>query len=306
MSPPERTLHGQSLPTRLLDLEPDVPAELVVRGELPRGPGVAIVGTRHPTEPARAYAAELAAELASEGVSVWSGGAEGIDTAAHEGAVAARGITVVVAPSGFEHPFPDKNAALFQRVVDSGGAYVSLTRGAAQRGAFFLRNRCLAALSHVMVVVEAPCVSGARNAASWARRLGRPLFVCGSPPWNPRGGGCIVELRLGARPLFSHRDVLRVLAELRAHPVRNPTNGVLFDEPAHRPVSPRANSSSPDEDLERVRGAVVSGAETVDAVCLETGLGASRVQQLVLTLTLDGVLVPDSSGRLIVASGRNH
>jgi DNA processing protein len=301
MSPPERTLTGSSLPPRLRELD-GVPSELYLRGELPRGPAVAIVGTRAPTEAARAYAAELAGELACAGASVWSGGAAGIDTAAHEGALAAGGTTVVVAPAGFEHPFPEDNAALFARVVDSGGAYLSLTRDAARQDRFFPRNRVLVALAHVVVVVEAPCVSGARNAAKWARRLGLPLFVCASPPWNPRGRGCIVELGLGARALFSYRDVLETLGELRAHPVRVSAELPLFSASAERP----APEEHPDSPADRVLEAVRAGACHVDAICSRTGLPVARVQQLVLTLTLDGVLVPDLSGRLSVASGRIH
>jgi DNA processing protein len=153
-----------------------------------------------------------------------------------------------------------------------------------------------------VVVVEAPVISGARNTAKWARRLARPLFVCGSPPWNPRGSGCIVELGLGARALFSHRDVLRVLGELRSHPVRVPAELPLFERPADGPTRLECADSASDRVLDAVR----QGACTVDAVCSRTGLGAARVQQLVLTLTLEGVLVPDSSGRLSVASGGNH
>lgn len=287
------------LPSRLRDLDRP-PRELWVRGELPRGPGVAIVGTRKPSDEARAYAAELAAELAAEGVSVWSGGARGIDTAAHEGALAARGTSVVVAPSGFEHPFPEENAELFARVVASGGAYVSLTQGVARRDRFFARNAVLVALAHVVVVVEAPCVSGARNAAKWARQLGRPLFACGSPPWNPRGRGCIIELGLGARVLGSARDVLRTLGELRAHPVR------VSPEQLELPAAGPARAESGGNAAESVVEAVRQGASNIDAICLRTGLAAGRVQQLVLTLTLDGVLVPDSSGRLSVANVGIH
>jgi DNA processing protein len=301
--PPERRLTGALLPSRLLDL-PQPPAEIFLRGELPRGPAVAIVGTRHPSVEARGYALELAAELAREGVCILSGGAKGIDTAAHEGVLAIGGCTVVVAPAGFERPFPEENAELFRRIVAAGGAYLSLTRGevGAGRAGFFLRNHCLVALAHVVVVVEAPVVSGARNTAKWARRLGRPLFVCGAPPWQPKGGGCILELRLGARPLFSTKDILEALAELRAHPVRMPRSLELFETgPAQRP-----NSTPSRSDAESVLEAIGAGAHTRDAVCARTGLAAARVQELVLTLTLDGVLVPDSAGRLSLASSQNH
>src|SRR5262249_30734984 len=91
--PPEMELRDRRMPARVLDL-PDPPDALYVRGELPRGPSVAIVGTRRPTPEARKFARRLARELASAGVSVLSGGAKGIDAAAHEGALRAHGTTV--------------------------------------------------------------------------------------------------------------------------------------------------------------------------------------------------------------------
>src|SRR3954469_21999932 len=94
----DRCLFGNALPGRLADLDAP-PARLFLRGELPRGPAVAIVGTRNPTLAYANYAHDLARALAEAGVAVLSGGAEGIDTEAHRGALAAGGVTVVVAPA---------------------------------------------------------------------------------------------------------------------------------------------------------------------------------------------------------------
>src|SRR3970040_239973 len=114
-----------ALPPRLADLgEP--PRALYVRGELPRGPCVAIVGTRRPSDKARKFARKLAAELARQGVAVLSGGAIGIDTEAHRGALLGRGVTAVIAPAGFEKPYPEQNAALFREIVRRGGVYASI------------------------------------------------------------------------------------------------------------------------------------------------------------------------------------
>ena len=104
---------------------PQPPEKLFIHGQLPPGPCVAIVGTRHPTPEARDYAVELAARLAERGVAIVSGGAEGIDAAAHEGALKVGGTTLVVGPSSFDRPFPEEHGALFERIVASGGAYLS-------------------------------------------------------------------------------------------------------------------------------------------------------------------------------------
>jgi len=296
-----RVLRGSALPVRILDL-PRPPSKLFVRGELPRGPAVAIVGTRKPTEPAREFARELAGELARAGVAVLSGGAEGIDTDAHVGALAQQGITVVVAPAGFHKPFPAENAALFREIVERGGAYLSLVGDdvAPRRGAFFRRNACLVALAHALVVVEAPFRSGARNAAATARKLGRLLFVVPHAPWNPTGQGCLLELKRGARVLESYKDVLRALADAHLHALGRAHDAMPFqaslpfpgDEP--RPSGPRDEAAELDEVLAAVR----NGAHHADAIGARTGLGVGLIQHRLLTLSLGGVLVLDPAGRI--------
>jgi DNA processing protein len=292
--PPPSVLEGAALPPRLRDLRRP-PRLLYVHGELPRGPCVAVVGTRHPTQDGRRYARELAGELAARGVTVLSGGAEGIDTAAHRGALDAGGTTVVIAPAGFEAPFPEENAALFRKVVKRGGAYVSLVPPAtpAPLYGFFPRNACLVALAHVVVVVEAPFRSGARNAAKHARRLGRPLFVAAGPPWLKKSAGCTADLKLGARPLVDTAEVLDLLAEERLHPV-----AVRRDRriPKRREQLEFFPGLAQEEQLARVLAAVRAGFHQPEQLCEKLGFEARLIQQLLLTLTLRGALVPDPNG----------
>ena len=296
------------------------PAALYVRGELPRGPAVAVVGTRSATAEGLRFAHDLARELAAAGVSVLSGGAAGIDTAAHRGALAARGSTVVIAPAGYDAAYPPDNAALFRRVVKQGGAYVSLVPDdqAATRAAFFARNECLVALAHAVVVVQAGVRSGARNAAACARRLGRPLFAVPSGPWVARGRGCLLELRLGALLCEGAVDVLRLL-ERSGFALIAKKRGISA---RHRPVSGpkrspgpvterRADHRSPGESGARVvagasaeeqlLNAVRAGCQHPDELCVMLGWPAARVHALVLTLELRGVLVPGQPGRILVA-----
>jgi DNA processing protein len=294
----ERCLTGSSLPGRLADLDRP-PERLFLRGELPRGPAVAIVGTRHPSARYAKYARDLAKELVGAGVAVLSGGAEGIDSEAHRGALAGRGATVVVAPAGFDRPFPEKNAELFAEVVQQGGAYLSLVEAAvpATSGIFFARNACLVALAHIVVVVESPIRSGARNAAACARRLGRPLFVVTGPPWHGKTLGCLADLRLGARPLMRTKDLLNELAAqnlhaVAAHELSLPSGGPQQQNLDFTATSPAATLG------EAVLSAVRGGASSADEIGLATGLPAARVSELILTLRLEGVLVTDPYGRL--------
>lgn len=294
----ERCLMGGGLPGRLADLDTP-PERLFVRGELPRGPAVAVVGTRSPSPAAAQFTLELASELARSGVAVLSGGAAGIDTQAHRGALDGGGQTVVVAPSGFERPFPKENAGLFREVVQRGGAYVSLVdaQSVATQTAFFPRNACLVALAHVVLVVEAPIRSGARNAAAHARRLGRPLFVVPAAPWHPQGRGCLAELRLGARPLITVKDLLRALAEQNLHPIANLCGPAVAAPSAQQSLTFTETSPAADA-RQAVLAALLGGAGSCDEICVQSCLPASRVSELVLTLRLEGVLVTDPSGRL--------
>jgi len=280
-------LEGERLPRRLADLA-EPPPRLYLRGELPRGPAVAIVGTRYPSPDAVAFTKTLASELAAAGVAVLSGGAEGIDAAAHQGALDVGGVTVVVAPGGFRKPFPEKNAELFGLIVERRGAYLSLVPDdvGAARGSFFARNACLVALAHAVIVTQLPVRSGAANAAKWARELGRPLFIVPQSPWEGPGKGAIRELRLGGRPLDRAEDVLKLLAASGLHAV--PTAAVQGE------LWP---ASAPSEE-DPVLRALKEGACHPDEISERTGLSLATVQQRILTLALSGVLVPGPLGSL--------
>ena len=137
-----RVLERGRLPPRLADL-PEPPTRLYLHGELPGGPAAAIVGTRYPSDDGEQYARHLAGVLAAEGVAILSGGASGIDTAAHRGALDVGGFTLVVAPSGFDRPYPEDNAELYAEIVARGGGFLSAVppQVPATNDRFFLRNR---------------------------------------------------------------------------------------------------------------------------------------------------------------------
>lgn len=293
-------LSGPKLPPSLGDLE-DPPKRLYVAGELPRGPSVAIVGTRKPTLEGVTFAREIAVELASQGIAIVSGGAAGIDRAAHEGALEVGGTTVVVGPSSFDFPYPHQHRALFEAIVERGGAHVSLHRQGVKphRAQFFARNGVLVALCHVLVLVESRVRGGARNAAKWARELSRPLLAVPGPPWRPTASGCLLEIRAGARVFMSSRDVLRILDDQHRHPLPllPGAQASLFPEPegAPRPADLMTDSSGL-SDLDRVRRCLADGPLYPDGICEATGLPAPRVHELLLTLTLDGALATHPAG----------
>jgi DNA processing protein len=293
-----RVLTGSEFPPRLRDLGL-LPVPLYLTGELPFGFAVAIVGTRHPIPETLKFAHDLARDLARANVTVISGGAEGIDTAAHEGALAGNGSTLVVAPAAFDHPYPDKNRALFERVVHSGGGYLtSFPPGTpATRAQFFERNGYLAALSDALVVVQSRVRGGGRNAAKAARSLSRPVFAVPGSPWDAWAAGCLGELRLGARPVTSARDLLTTLGRHEAAALDSGPEGQ--DEPATAQLVleiPQSCSGDPDRDA--VLAAVRLGPKNLDELCALSGLSPGRLQPLILTLTLEGIVVSEPSGRI--------
>lgn len=272
-----RVLHlgDPEYPRRLRDSHPDPPREIYVRGELADARlCVAIVGSREADVEALDYANRLAARLAAQSVVVISGGALGIDGAAHEGALTA-GVTWAVLPCGFDRPFPTAHADLFERVARGPGAVVSLVPPdtVAKSGAFPLRNGVLVALADVVVIVQARLRSGTRNAARWARRLGRPLWVVPSPPWKEDAfAGCVAELREGAAPLDSTEKLFASLGL------------------AAEPVSP-AQPARENEKETAILNALSRRPIHVDQIVSRTGLGAAELASLLLTLTLEDVVV---------------
>jgi DNA processing protein len=166
---------------RALDLLRDVPEFLRVRGELPRDGdrAVSVVGSRTASPEGLETARRIGAALARAGVWVVSGGARGVDAAAHAGAIEAGGRTLVVVGGGLDHLYPAENRGLFARAVEAGGGIASEWDDGTPPAAwsFPRRNRIVAALGEATVVVRAGRRSGALLTAGVAARLGLPVRV---------------------------------------------------------------------------------------------------------------------------------
>ena len=208
--------------TRRESGEPMPPLALWVRG-----PGelatvgtrsVGIVGARAATAYGEHVTAELAYGLARRNVTVVSGGAYGIDAAAHRAALAARGTTILVSAGGLDRPYPPGNSTLFERVAESGLLVSESPPGCApHRPRFLTRNRVIAALSTGVVVVEAASRSGAANTAGHARTLGRSLMAVPGPVTSAMSVGCHDLLRHDTDPALlvtSVDDVLAVVGSM--------------------------------------------------------------------------------------------
>ena len=239
----------------------------------------AIVGTRAATAYSEHVAAELAAGLAERDVAVVSGGAYGVDGAAHRAALAADGLTVAVLAGGIDVWYPSGHAALFHRIGEQGLIVTEYPPGLRpQRHRFLTRNRLVAALSGATVVVEAGARSGAANTAAWARALGRGICAVPGPVTSSASVGCHVLLRAGAMVVTRADEVLELVGRA----------GELAAD-AERPTS--VLDGLADNEL-RVYDALPSrGARTVDEIAVASGLPPTEILGPLSMLEIGGLVV---------------
>ena len=200
-------------PSALLDC-PTAPARLWTRGELSllQRPCVAIVGTRQATHYAERVARELGRTLGRAGACVISGLARGVDAESHRGALEVNGATVAVLGTGLEKVFPRGHAQLQAEIAERGLLLSELKpHDAAHGGSFPRRNRIIAALAQVVIVVEAGVKSGALITASHALEMGRTVAAVPGPIDVPQAQGSNELLRDGAIAITSMADVLALV-----------------------------------------------------------------------------------------------
>jgi DNA processing protein len=219
---------------------------LHVRGVVDDGPAVAIVGARAASADGMQRAFDLARELGARGIRIVSGGALGIDGAAHRGALAANAATTVVLGSGADVYYPARHADMFEMIAQSGGALVSMLPPGTQprQGTFPQRNPLIAALADAVIVVEADVRSGSLSTARAGAELGRVVGAC------PGSRGCERLLVLGAAVVETVQDIDAALAG-----------------------APRLRAPEPlDATSAQIAGALAAGTRGVDALVRETGL----------------------------------
>ena len=179
-------------PDQLNDLAA-IPIGLVVKGDLDvlKARGLAIVGTRNPTPYGVRNAGDFAAGFVDREWTIISGGAYGIDSAAHKGALIAEGSTVAVLAAGIDVAYPAGNARLFSEICENGALVSEVLPGAhAIPSRFLTRNRIIAALSQATLVVEAAFRSGSLRTARDAAELMRPVMAIPGPISAPTSEGC--------------------------------------------------------------------------------------------------------------------
>jgi len=284
---------------------------------------VAIVGSRSALRESSDFAFTLAAQLARANITVVSGGALGIDAAAHEGALSAGGSTWVVCPTGKDVIYPPEHASLFGRVQASATGRLIWPFPAPQlqsRESFLYRNSVLVALSEALVVVQARYKSGSRNAVTWARKLARPVWAMTAAPWMTTFCGSNNEIERGrARPLLSAAQLLRELGVAQTPDQREFAFGVV---PSRTSIAPTPETTLPlphrtdltklTESEQRVVACFEDGSRSagphdtrrfprptaihLDAIVIASSLSPAETMTALLTLSLKNVVVEGPSG----------
>jgi DNA processing protein len=303
--------HGSWYPTPLLDLD-DAPAVLHVAGDVslldalcvedPGVPAVAIVGARRSTPYGLDVAGLLGRGIAAAGITVVSGMALGVDSAAHVGALAVDGPTIAVLAGGADRPYPASKVALYQRIVARGCAVSEMPPGAGvMRWAFPARNRTIAGLAAATVVVEAQERSGSLITAEIAADLGRHVGAVPGPVTGPRSTGTNALLHDGAAVVRDAQDALGLTAidvpvSFRRRPAREPA--------ASRPAPPPHSRVPDDPELQRALAAVDDGADSPDRLALELGGDVARASVALTRLELAGLLRRELDGSYARRAGR--
>ncbi|OBH63037.1 DNA-processing protein DprA [Mycobacterium sp. E2479] len=244
----------------------------------------AVVGTRASTTYGEHIAGELAAGLAQRDVAVVSGGAYGIDGAAHRAALDCEGVTVAVLAAGLDVPYPSGHSALLHRIGQQGLLFTEYAPGIRPaRHRFLTRNRLVAAVVGAAVVVEAGLRSGAANTASWARALGRVVAAVPGPVTSSASAGCHALLRNGAELVTRADHVVELVGHI---------GELARDEP--HPTTPLDGLS--DAERRVYEGLPGRGAATVDEIAAASGMVPEQALGPLAMLELAG-LVQRQDGR---------
>lgn len=273
-----------------LEAPPPVLTALGHPGLLARD-AVAIVGARNASALGRKLAATLATDLSAAGLVIASGMARGIDTAAHEGAMA--GGTIAVLAGGADVVYPPENARLYERLRAEGAVISEMPLGQAPQARHFpRRNRIISGLSRGIVVVEAAEGSGSLITANYALEQGREVFAVPGSPLDPRAKGTNRLIREGATLTEAAEDILAVL---------RPILGQAFQEAPREPegpppAAPDRLDAEADAVRDRVHELLGPAPVEIDELVRQTGASPAVVLTVLLELELAGRLTRHPGG----------
>lgn len=272
---------GDAAYPELLSQIADAPLLLYIAGnpELLQLPALAIVGSRNPTRGGIHNAFEFARHLGSNGFCILSGLAEGIDTAAHEGALAGGGMTIAFLGHGLDRVYPSVNRDLAHRIAETGALVSEYPLGTPPRKEHFPeRNRLISGCSMGTLVVEAARRSGSLITARLASEQGREVFAIPGSIHNALSRGCHQLIRNGAKLVECADDIVCELAPLAGHLMQNNDADEKSD----------LVSDDRDADYKLLIKTLAFDPATPDEIAEKCGLTIDQVSSMLLILELEG------------------
>ncbi|ROO27947.1 DNA-processing protein DprA [Salinisphaera orenii] len=261
--------------------------------DLLRYPAVAVVGSRNPTPAGLEHAHAFGHALASAGLVVVSGLARGIDAAAHEGALAANGMTIAVCGTGLDRVYPAAHRDLAQRIADHGLLLSEFALGTQPaRGNFPRRNRVIAGLCAATLVVEAARASGSLITARLASQAGRDVFALPGSIHNPLARGCHQLIRDGAKLVETTDHILEDIAGV--------LDGFRRPDPVPDDAADTLSNQADDAGMSDAQSALLAALghapARIDDLVARTGWPADAVSSTLLILELEGRVVAAPGG----------
>lgn len=287
---------GTDYPQSLQNLS-DKPLVLYVKGELPQANyALAIVGSRRCTEYGVRAAACFAQAMTREGIPIISGGAKGIDTAAHEACLQAGGVTVAVLGCGLDIVYPPENAKLFARIAEQGALVTEYPPGVPPAATNFpARNRIIVGLSQAVLVAEAGKRSGAVITANIAADEGREVYCVLGNIFDGSSIGCHELIRTGAKLVDMPQDILDDKRSWQQAMNRRITQPSIFDcapqeqKPAPAPVTTELGA--------KLLALLQAGALTLEKLTEQSGAAFAAVSMELLDLQAAGLVATDQAQR---------
>ena len=251
-------------------------------------PSLAIVGSRNPTRGGTENALEFSRHLARNGYAIVSGLAQGIDTAAHRGALDADGTTVAFLGHGIDRVYPAENHELAHQIAATGALVSEYPLGATpDKHHFPERNRLISGLSMGALVVEAARRSGSLITARLAAEQGREVFAIPGSIHNPLARGCHELIRQGAKLVESAADIHSELTPLTDHLQKKSMDSIATE----------VSVSGGDEDYVKLKNALGFDPATMDELEAQSGLTIDQLSSMLLILELQGEVEAHSGGR---------
>jgi DNA processing protein len=277
------------------------PAALFVEGDpgCLWQPQIAVIGSRNPTAGGLDHAKDFATTLARQGMTITSGLASGIDTAAHTAALDAGAMTIAVNGTGLDRVYPDSSRPVAERIRSQGAMVSEFPLGSPPRRRHFpARNRIISGLSLAVLVVEAGLNSGTLITARKAAEQGRDVFALPGSLNNPMAKGCHRLIREGARLVETAADIMQELGPI-ASELQIELQQML-DRPAEEDTTEKnKHNLLDDSDYGAVWEVLGYDPKPMDVIIEQTGLSAREISSMLLMMELEGLVKKQGAGRYV-------